>query len=199
MISIKSESYFFLFLTIFAACHSENPELQKSSGTMDIEPDTQPSLNTAVTSEEYERLDADLFGDFYNNRVSFFISENPNVEIYGVLPQKAILYYIDEELFQKKYELPSDITHDLISVNGKFKIRGLNSRNDYFIRRLKSRILYGSEIVSLIDHYQLRWEKGDDEIIYQVRRDTLETSYTYIERVKGYKHLLKKVKTGISG
>jgi len=120
------------------------------------------------------------------------------VEISGISPEKATLYYIDQELFQKKYELPLDITYDLVTVNGKFKIRGLNSSNDYFIKRLKSRILHGSEIVFLIDHYQLRWEKEDNEIIYQVRRDTIESSYTYIERVKGYKQILRRVETGAS-
>lgn len=180
------------------ACHSGSPEAEKPGGGAIIDPSDQPSLNTAVTSEEYERIEADLFGEFHNNRVSFFITESPNVEIYGVLPEKVVLYYIDEDLFQKRYELPSDITHDLISVNGKFKIRGLNSRNSYFIKRLQSRILYGSEIVSLINHYQLRWEKEGDEIIYQVRRDTIETSYTYIERVKGYKQILKKVQSEVS-
>ncbi len=128
--------------------------------------------------ELHELIDADLFGEFYNDRVSFFTKDEPDLEVEGANVSSVVFYYIDDELFQTMYQLETDITSRLIRNNGKFKIRGLNSRNSYFIKRLKFRILYGSEIVSLINYYQLRWESDDNEIIYQVRWDTVEKFYT---------------------
>ncbi len=193
---IMLRNYSLFLVLVLIACESKKTET--SVGGVSVMEKQEPTLNTAVTSEEYEKLEADLFGEFHNSRVSTFISENLNVAIYGVLPKKVVLYYIDEELLQKKYKLPPDITHDLISVNEKLKIRGLNSRNDYFIKRLKPRILYGSEIVSLTNHYQLRRENEGDKIIYQVRRNTIKTSYTYIEQAKGCKQILKRVQSAVS-
>ncbi len=179
-------------------------EQKKQNDQTRIEHERHNEINDAqidkitVEPELHETVGADLFGEFYNNRVSFFTKDHPGLDVEGANVERVVFYYLDEELFQTKYQLNTDITPKLIRSHGKFKIRGLNLRNDYFIKRLKSRILYGNEIVSLINYYQLRWEANGDEIIYQVRRDTVSTNYTYIERLRGYKEILKSIKTSES-
>ncbi|MDA1122461.1 MAG: hypothetical protein O2887_18575 [Bacteroidetes bacterium] len=135
-------------------------------------------LDEIVIIEEYEKVGADVFGDFHNDSFRLFTKENPEVEIEGVNVNSLIFYYIDEDLLQKRYELTDDVTTKLIKANGKFKIRGLNLRNIELINEHKSGLLVDHEIIPEIDFYQLRWEKGEDEIIYQVRRDTIEIFYT---------------------
>ena len=185
-----------VLLVCLGGCHSTEEQTRKEEVVNEQVYRKLPptdSIHTSTVPEEL--LKADLFGEFFNDRVSFYTNENPNVEIEGVDVTSAIYYYIDDELFQTKYHLARDITSPLIKSNGKFKIRGLNNRNSYFIKRLRHRILYGSQIVSLINYYQLRWDLDDQEIIYQVRRDTVEQFYTYIERAKGYQQIFRQIES----
>ena len=189
---------FFPLIIVLISCTDENTKSVAPPPSGGTQIPVESGDRVAVEPKAYEVLEANFFGDFHSDRVRFFTKENPDVRIKGVKARKAVLSYIDDDLVQKKYELTSDITANLIKQNRRFGIRGMNTRNNHFIRSLKSKVFSGNEIVSLINFYQLRWDLGDSEIIYQVRRDTVETFYTYIEQTKGYKEILKQVESAKS-
>ncbi|MEQ9422805.1 MAG: hypothetical protein RJQ09_00200 [Cyclobacteriaceae bacterium] len=148
--------------------------------------------------EEHERVDADIFGDFHNDRLRLFTKHEPDLDFQGASVESVVFYYVDEDLFQKRYALDNDISTDLIKEHGKFKIRGLNARNVNLIKENRTNIFVDNQINPELDFYQIRWELPENEIIYQVRRDTIEHTYNYVERVRNYRYLMKEIERSAS-
>lgn len=97
---------------LITSCSTEVQEKSEDiSSTLSTVVPAAPRQNSGepIVVEEYEKVGANVFGDFHSNRFRLFTKENPDVEIEGSDVNSLVFYYIDEDLLQKRYELTDDV------------------------------------------------------------------------------------------
>ena len=159
------------------------------------------NLNNTVVSEELLTLQTDktspgkndtlhnnLFGRFFCDRAEFFIIDNPQNDIYLEKPRSIVLFFLDGELCQTKYELGNNIANRLYKELGRCRIAGLDGKNKKIIDA-KNILVKSAGETSLnhqLDNYELKWIFGDKEIRYRVEKTKDGTRFTYTEKLKAY-------------
>ena len=159
------------------------------------------SLNNTIVSEELLTLQTEktspgkkdtlrnnLFGRFFCDRAEFFVIENPQNDIYLEKPKSIVLFFLDGELCQTKYELNKNIATRLYKELGRCNIAGLDSKNKKIIDA--KNIVVKSEGETAINHqldnYELKWIFGDKEIRYRVEKTKDGHKFTYTEKLRRY-------------
>lgn len=158
-------------------------------------------LDNAVVPEELLRLknersdsvgDAtlkgNLFGRFFCERAEFFVIDNPQNEIYSQIPGSIVLYYLDGELWQSKYEFREDISNRLYKELGRCRIVGLDEKNKKIIGSKEIRVSteMGIRFNPELDNYEIKWRIGDREVKYRVEKVKDKNRFFYIEKLKDY-------------
>ena len=144
-------------------------------------------LNDISLSDQY------LYGDFFEERASFYIIEQPELFLSDAEVLRLTLYFIDGVLCKKKFVLNKDISTSLIKSYGGFKFLPLNlqsktvSKKDKIIVKTEA----GHHLNEQINKYQLKWDKNDTAIKYRFKSDSLEVRITLEEELSAYRQLLK--------
>ena len=69
-----------------------------------------PVMAIGIGLEDYK-----CYGQFLNGRVlDIYFLYHPNVKVYGIHPDRIILYYMDGLLVKKKYNFENDIFNELL-------------------------------------------------------------------------------------
>jgi len=140
-----------------------------------------------------DTLSDNLFGRFFCDRAEFYIIDNPQNEIYFQKPTSIILYYLDGELCQAKYELKENIADRLFKELGRCRIVGIDLKNRGIIEsngiRIKSET--GTVFNPELDNYELKWTIGDKEIKYRV--EGKKNKFIYTEKLKSYERQYKGI------
>ena len=142
-----------------------------------------------------DTLSDNLFGRFFCDRAEFYIIDNPQNEIYFQKPTSIILYYLDGELCQAKYELEENIADRLFKELGRCRIIGIDLKNRAIIESngilIKSET--GTEFNPELDNYELKWTIGDKEVKYRVERKEDKIRFIYTEKLKSYEKQYKRI------
>ncbi|GCC51792.1 hypothetical protein SanaruYs_20210 [Chryseotalea sanaruensis] len=144
-------------------------------------------LNTNQVEDAFQ-LENHHFGDFFCDRASFYVIDEPANTFYSKEASSITLFYIDGALRQTKYLLKDDISGDLIRSYGNFKIAGFDDKNKQLIkaRSILKKSYHGVIIEPALDNYELRWVFNDREIKYRVKRVGEEVEFKFVERVKNF-------------
>jgi hypothetical protein len=144
-------------------------------------------LNTSPVQEGFQ-LESHHFGDFFCDRASFYVIEEPANTFYSKEAASITLFYIDGALRQTKYLLKDDISADLVRSYGTFKIAGFDDKNRQLIktRSILKDSAQGMIVNPILDNYELRWVFNDREIKYRVKRVGEEVEFKFVERVKNF-------------
>ena len=149
---------------------------------------------TLDTLRQYE-LGKDLFGKFFQERVEFYIIENPNKTIYNHPVKSITLYFLDGKLSKTKYELDADISDNLIYSYGSFTIKGYDSitrrlfKTEKIINRVNNKKILNKNLIN----YELKWEMSSKFIYTRVDKSRPKPRFEYIESVKNYDAKFKGV------
>lgn len=69
-----------------------------------------PVMAIGIGLEDYK-----CYGQFLNGRVlDVYFLYHPNVKVYGIHPDRVILYFVDGLLVKKKYNFENDILNELL-------------------------------------------------------------------------------------
>jgi hypothetical protein len=149
------------------------------------QPYTVPTLAHSTFENEWGNDDETLFGKFFNDRIAFHIIENPDLQIQGVSVDKLTLYFIDDVLCKKKYELKSNISNQLMNQFGSFKFKALNHDTKEFAVNNGVVIYYsdGKEINPALTHFQMKWLSNDKTIIFRHQKDSMMEENYYTEEL----------------
>ncbi|WP_158233458.1 hypothetical protein [Reichenbachiella sp. 5M10] len=157
----------------------------------------------SVSSENWNQLgewgdeeigEENLFGNFHSDRVSFHIVEDPNIGLHGGKVQEMTLYFIDDLLCRKKYDLNKNISSALISQYGNFKFKKLRIETDSLSQtQILLRSDSGFFINPLIGNYQLKWIKDTTLYFFRHEQDSLLESNVFIEESQQYQELYTRV------
>lgn len=144
-------------------------------------------LNTNQVEDAFQ-LQSHHFGDFFCDRASFYVIDEPANTFYSKEASSITLFYIDGALRQTKYLLKDDISADLVRSYGTFKIAGFDDKNRQLIksRSILKDSAQGMVVNPTLDNYELRWVFNDREIKYRVKRVGEEVEFKFVERVKNF-------------
>jgi hypothetical protein len=144
--------------------------------------------NEITTHQQDDTLRNNLFGRFFCDRAEFFIIDNPQNNIYREKPQSIVLFFLDGELCQTKYQLNNNIANRLYKELGRCNIAGLDARNKKIIDNRDILVKSAGEtfINYQLDNYELKWIFGDKEIRYRVEKTKDGNKFTYTEKLRKY-------------
>lgn len=195
--NMKSTAILFTVLLLLSCGKTGNEESDKNHTLKN----RRISLNNTVISEDLLTLQTDktspgkndtlrnnLFGRFFCDRAEFFVIDNPQNDIYQEKPSSIVLFFLDGELCQTKYELTNNIANRLYKELGRCNIAGLDSKNKKIIDTKKILVKSAGEtnINDKLDNYELKWIFGDKEIRYRVEKTKDGHKFTYTEKLKRY-------------
>jgi hypothetical protein len=144
-------------------------------------------LNTSTVQGAFQ-LESHHYGDFFCDRASFYVIEEPANTFFSVEAHAITLFYLDGALKQTKYIMKDDISADLLRTYGSFKISGFDDKNQVLIRAraILKKTKKGTIIEPMLDNFELKWDVKDKEIRYRVKRFGNTTEFKYLERVKDF-------------
>jgi hypothetical protein len=144
--------------------------------------------NEITTHQQDDTFRNNLFGRFFCDRAEFFIIDNPQNNIYREKPQSIVLFFLDGELCQTKYQLNNNIANRLYKELGRCNIAGLDARNKKIIDNRDILVKSAGEtfINYQLDNYELKWIFGDKEIRYRVEKTKDGNKFTYTEKLRKY-------------
>ncbi len=201
----KSYLLIAVLLSFLFGCDTPTPETNEEPGDQGDEPEVayQSSIEKRTNMKWKYVLGNELnetnlsgfnhFGDFFDGRAKFYINDQLDVKIGGTDSKKITLCFLDESLCNVKYAMDHDISSYLLKKLGKCKIKGLDSLTTARIK--KGKLLHKSDsglhLAPDLQHFQLRWDKGNVEAIYTVNYKDLEApTYAYTERIADFKENL---------
>ena len=151
----------------------------------------QVGLGTSLT--DLSLSDRHLYGNFFEERASFYIIEQPELFLSDAEVLRLTLYFIDGVLCKKKFLLNKDISTSLIRSYGGFKFLPLNMQSKTASKKNKIIIKTenGHQLNGDINKYQLKWDKNDTAIKYRFKNDSVELIVTLEEELTAYRQLLK--------
>ncbi|MEM9328331.1 MAG: hypothetical protein AAGA85_21870 [Bacteroidota bacterium] len=196
-----------LALVICLSCATEEQEEEVVEEPMiltevketSIKDDTELLKGLSYLERKYLPL-SELYGKFFQDRIQFHILEDPDLTLYKTKVKELTFYHIDNELSKKKFIMEGDISGDLMTVLGKFKLKPLDSlslivaQSETIIHKTAA----GKAMNEGITNYEMRWEKDDRTIRFRASPQTDgQMAYVYSEEVPDYKFLLQSVQTGL--
>ena len=144
--------------------------------------------NESSNHHSGDSLRGNLYGRFFCDRAEFYTIDNPQNEIYSQRPATIVLYYLDGELCQTKYELKENIADKLFNELGRCRIVGFDTKNKQIISANGMRVdsPSGLRFNPDLDNYELTWNIGDKQIKYRVEKTKDESKFIYKEKLKNY-------------
>lgn len=127
----------------------------------------------------------DLFGKFYDERATFYVITDPGLFIGDAPVSRLTLFFVDDELMKKKYELEKDIHQDLIRIYRNFSFVPLNANSRQLADTETPVVKEQKTINPLFDHYRLIWRMEFSHILYESERGL----FTFIEQHPDYSAL----------
>ena len=200
---------FLLFITISSCTQTEthqnitNDEIKiisEKANLLTAETLNLLSVEIGIERSDFKALDEHLYGKFFHERSEFFIIENPHIHIANTEVNRLTLYFLDDVLCKKKYELKNDISKDLIKSFGGFKFKPLNTVTREISMRDKIVVTTeeGKTINSNLNKFQLKWNNLEDVTLkYIVDRYSIESGHHLIEELTAYKLILQQAERNI--
>ncbi len=201
----KSSLIIAITFLLFISCSDEKEETKATVVEEEIAPESTVKKKV-VFPENWSYLErkfmpiAKLHGKFFQDRIEFHIVKQPNLTLFKSQVEELTFYHIDEELGKKKFLMQSDISSDLMDTYGSFKLKPLDSltkvtaqAGPIILRENGQRFLNED-----LTRYELKWEKKDKIIRYQVSTDTSGSrSFTLSEEIPDYSFVFNSVEYGI--
>ena len=201
----KSSLIIAITFLLFISCSDEKEEKKATVVEEEIAPESTVKKKV-VFPENWSYLErkfmpiAKLHGKFFQDRIEFHIVKQPNLTLFKSQVEELTFYHIDEELGKKKFLMQSDISSDLMDTYGSFKLKPLDSltkvtaqAGPIILRENGQRFLNED-----LTRYELKWEKKDKIIRYQVSTDTSGSrSFTLSEEIPDYSFVFNSVEYGI--
>ena len=201
----KSSLIIAITFLLFISCSDEKEETKATVVEEEIAPESTVKKKV-VFPENWSYLErkfmpiAKLHGKFFQDRIEFHIVKQPNLTLFKSQVEELTFYHIDEELGKKKFLMQTDISSDLMDIYGSFKLKPLDSltkvtaqAGPIILRENGQRFLNED-----LTRYELKWEKKDKIIRYQVSTDTSGSrSFTLSEEIPDYSFVFNSVEYGI--
>ena len=201
----KSSLIIAITFLLFISCSDEKEETKATVVEEEIAPESTVKKKV-VFPENWSYLErkfmpiAKLHGKFFQDRIEFHIVKQPNLTLFKSQVEELTFYHIDEELGKKKFLMQTDISSDLMDIYGSFKLKPLDSltkvtaRAGPIILRENAQRFLNEDLT----RYELKWEKKDKIIRYQVSTDTSGSrSFTLSEEIPDYSFVFNSVEYGI--
>jgi hypothetical protein len=134
-----------------------------------------------------------LFGEFHQKRASYYIIDDPSIYIGSSRVCMLTLYFVDNVLLKKKYELVTDIDRELLQSYGNCSFEPLTSTADSVVQVLPSILTPQQTIDPSIDSYSLKWRKEYMRITYQNDRRGEEPELVLTEEHVAYTKLVNEL------
>ncbi len=204
---------FFLIAILLLSC-DQRPEMvnktsvTKSETTKELDlltetPDAKQEYRLWHTIDQFELDEFDFFGEFYDDRLKFYYSENPRLNIGNAHVRLLMLYFLDERLVKIRYHLNMDIENHLMDslgigiLNSKYTKRKRVFATDRSLKKLKDFNKSKNEP----DVYEIAWDRHIILSTYAVNDysnkylsfDTISANYVYIDQLKSYKRRLMEI------
>lgn len=149
------------------------------------------------TIDQVELTGFKHFGDFFDDRLRFYYTDNPGLRIGKAHVQFLMLYFIDNRLVKIRYHLNNDISNYLIDSLGMCKIKSSDSTNMAILKsgpvlyRNKNRVRLNPDL----DDYEMIWDRyvvesryiTDPDLHSQYDFDSTRSRYVYIDQLKSFK------------
>ena len=196
--TMKIISILLTALLISACVETENGQRDKDAKTsrkmrINLNNTTVPEKlltlqNEQTIPQQNDTLRNNLFGRFFCDRAEYFIIDNPQNDIYREKPKSIVLFFLDGELCQTKYQLNNNIANRLYKELGRCNIAGLDARNKKIIedRNILVKSAGETSLNHNLDNYELKWIVGDKEIRYRVEKTKDGRKFTYTEKLRRY-------------
>jgi len=198
-------------LVVFFICESCNQRIEQNKdkqivrrqtiGLGDVDALEQTLITVPIGSNRsaIDISDEHLHGRFFQDRAEFFVVEQPLLYLADTKVEELTLYFIDDVLCKKKYELASDISTDLMRTYGTFKFRALNDSSKTIAK--KEGVLQKSTkkktMNQNMNYYRMRWPNQKPALYYEYKRDSVEERRLLIEELSEYKNLLREAERSI--
>ena len=206
--SVKNNILLLILISAcFYACQSsentvkEKPTSEVISTAEEVKPSL-PEINLSQfrlyhTLDQIDMAGFKRFGTFFDDRLSFYFSESPNISVGKANVHFLMLYFMDDRLVKLRYHIDADISNYLIDSLGMCKIKTSDAANKSILESgsiiLKSK--RGIRLNPALDKYELIWDRYVVESRLVVDPDphshysfkSAPSKYVYIDQLKSYK------------
>ena len=155
------------------------------------------------TIDQFDLSGFKHFGDFFDDRLTIYFSDNPDLSIGKARVKFLMLYFIDTRLVKVRYHLDYDISNYLVDSLGVCKIKSSDVENMAILKSgtilLKSKT--GIHLNPELSDYELIWDRYVVESRFVVDPDhfslydfdSTKSEFVYIDQLKSYKKRLHKL------
>ncbi|MFY0688500.1 MAG: hypothetical protein JXQ90_15095 [Cyclobacteriaceae bacterium] len=193
-----------IMLLWLAGCIDEPKNNESTMGQKLIQAPQPPVANTektyvkqtiGVDSDQSDMDPLDHFGDFFNERVTFYVEDNPETFYAGQEVIHLITTTIDGKVAKRKYILKDNIINNLIDSYGNFRFRPLSPECRSLTDSLG--VLKGRALNPSLSNYRVTWQLDNRSITY-THEDRDTTSFIMTEEWHAYKQALRHVANGLA-
>jgi len=200
-------------ILLYAGCSIRPDQVNKNSATQeDINQIVKPFLKGPPeirtyrlwhTIDQFDLNKFQFFGEFYDERLKFYYSEDPQLQIGDAKVNLIILYFLDDRLVKVRYHLDRNIEEHLMDSLGIGLLDTKYNRNkqvlatERSLRKLKEFNLSRNDP----NEYEICWDRSIITSSFLVNAysgikfefDTISARYIYIDQLKSYKKRLIEI------
>lgn len=148
------------------------------------------------TIDQFELSQFEFFGEFYDDRLKFYYSENPRLKIGEANVNLLMLYFLDDRLVKIRYHLDENIEDYLLDSLGigLLDTKYTRKKNVYATDKSLNKLKAYNESRNDPDEYAISWDRYVILSSFKVNTqsniwysfDTIPANYIYIDQLKSY-------------
>jgi len=148
------------------------------------------------TIDQFELSQFDFFGEFYEDRLKFYYSDNPQLMIGDAKVSLLMLYFLDDRLVKVRYHLDKNIEDHLMDSLGigLLDTKYTSKKHVYATEKSLKKLKTFNESRNDPDEYAISWDRHVILSSFKVNTrsnkwfsfDTIPANYIYIDQLKSY-------------
>jgi hypothetical protein len=202
-----------LFLTFLIGCSNRPDRVYKNAVSKELternEKESPPEVTEKQayrlwhTVDQFELNEFDFFGEFYEDRLKFYYSDNPQLKIGKANVNLLMLYFLDDRLVKIRYHLDRNI-EDYLTDSLGIGILGTKytkRKNVYATEKSLNKLKEFNQSRDDPDVYEISWDRYVILSSFKVNAfsnkqfsfDTIAAKYVYIDQLKSYEKRLIEI------
>jgi len=155
------------------------------------------------SADQFNLSSFDFFGEFYDDRLKFYYSDNPEMKMGDAEIRLLMLYFLDDRLVKIRYHLDKNIEDHLLDSLGLGRLNSKYSRKKYILATEKTlnKIKQYNQQNNYQNEYQIYWDRNVIESSFRVISssatkfsfDTIPANFVYIDQLKSYSKRLMEI------
>ena len=146
--------------------------------------------------DQFELNQFDFFGEFYEDRLKFYYTDNPRLKIGAANVNLLMLYFLDDRLVKIRYHLDRNIENYLMDSLGigMLDTKYTRNKNVYATEKSINKLKEFNESRNDPHDYSISWDRHVILSSFNVNShsnkrfsfDTIPAKFIYIDQLKSY-------------